>query len=119
MLVMGLLVFIANLAHGISPAAIAAGKQATYSALVGGSIVRLCERMTLRMTGPPSRRVALATLVPTVVTTLLVAAVHSLRGTPEPMLSVLPVALLSPPAFASLSYRLIQRADESAESGLA
>ena len=42
---------------------------------------------------------SVAVLLPTAVTVGTTFLVHSLRGTPEPALSTIPVALLSPPSF--------------------
>jgi hypothetical protein len=43
------------------------------------------------------------------VTVAAVFAVHSARGTPEPLLSTLPAALLGPPSFAAYAWRSVGR----------
>ena len=112
-----------NASHGALPATTAALKQFVYTFFMGALIMRFCTRIALR-SGPPSLRLALATLLPSLVTVSATYAVHSLRGTPEPLLSTLPAAILSPPSFAIWAWRvqrtgrtLWERAERSAGRG--
>jgi peptidoglycan/LPS O-acetylase OafA/YrhL len=99
--IMSALVWLLNARHGLGPAGTAAAKQAAYTFLFGGLVMRLCGVLAER---PVARfwRVA-------VVTVAAVFAVHSARGTPEPLLSTLPAALLGPPSFAAYAWRSVGR----------
>jgi hypothetical protein len=102
--VMSALVWFANAAHGPLPAAVAGGKQAAYTFLFGGLVTRLCVALAERE-GTRARRMTAAILVPSAITIAAVFAVHSVRGTPEPLLSTLPTVLLGPPSFAVFAWR--------------
>lgn len=97
-LLMGGIVWWINSSHGVLLATTAASKQAAYTFLMGGVIMRLATRLAER-NGPGWLVVATATLIPTAVTVGATFFVHSLKGTPEPVASTVPVALLSPPVF--------------------
>jgi hypothetical protein len=103
--VMSVLVLCLNASHGVWPAATAALKQAAYTFLFGGLIVRLCKSLATRRRVAARLRMALATAIPSVITIVLVYAVHSLEGTPEPLLSTVPAAVLGPPSFAVFARR--------------
>src|SRR5687767_6227583 len=79
--IMSSLVWWINSSHGVWPATTAALKQAAYTFVFGGLIMRLCSRLA-QGKGSTSLRIALATLVPSAITIALVYAVHSLKGTP-------------------------------------
>ena len=100
----GSIVFAINRSHGASSAATAAVKQATYTFFVAGFIVRNNERLARKLTHP-----LLSTLLAVTVSSTLAVGltflVHSLRGTPEPLLSTLPTALIGPPSFFVLATR--------------
>ncbi len=113
--IMSALVFGVNASHGAGPATIAALKQAAYTFLFGGLIMRLCGVLA-RRAGPVPLRVAIATVVPSLITIVLVYAVHSARGTPEPLLSTIPAAVLAPPAFATFARRAARSADGDLEA---
>jgi hypothetical protein len=97
-------VWLLNARHGAWPATTAAAKQAAYTFVFGGLVMRLCGWLAERP-GARGLRLALATLAPSLITIAAVFAVHSLRGTPEPLLSVLPAAVLAPPSFAVFAWR--------------
>ncbi len=112
---LGSIVFWINHAHGTAAAATAALKQATYTFFVAGFIVKNNERLARKR-----ERAAVALLFATAVSTCLAVGltflVHSLKGTPEPLVSTLPTALLGPPGFLVLGWRARQAAAGSAES---
>jgi len=110
--IMSGLVWWINASHGIWPATTAALKQAAYTFLFGGLIMRLCGGLAAREGSVPWR-VATATLIPSFITIGLVYAVHSMRGTPEPLWSTVPAAVLAPPAFAAFARRAARGAPES------
>lgn len=103
-LVLGAIVWAINLSHGALAALPAAAKQAAYTFFVAGFVVRLCEALAVK---PAPRLLALlsATLVPSCVAIGLTYLVHSLRGTPEPLLSTIPTILMAPPAFFVWGWR--------------
>lgn len=109
--IMGALVWWVNADHGAGPASIAALKQGAYTFLFGGLIVRLCQTLAERE-GLRRLRLGVAVAVPSLITVVLVYAVHSTRGTPEPLLSTLPAALLGPPSFAFYAWRTLQAAPD-------
>jgi hypothetical protein len=104
-LLMGGAVFFINLSHGALGATTAALKQFAYTFLMGSLIMRLCTALALRK-GPDAVMIPAAILIPSVVTIGATFFVHSLRGTPEPLLSTLPVAIASPAGFAFWSRRV-------------
>ena len=101
---LGTIVFALNRSHGTASAATAALKQATYTFFVAGFIVRNNERLARRLAAP-ARSIALATIVSSSLAVGLTFLVHSLKGTPEPVLSTLPTALMGPPSFLLLARR--------------
>lgn len=102
--ILALVVWLINASHGLAPATTAAVKQFAYTFCMGGLMMRLCTRLALQ---PGGARCVLPVAIGscsllTVGATLLV---HSLRGTPEPLLSTLPSALLAPPSFAVWAWK--------------
>ena len=102
--IMGLIVGFINRDYGLWPASTAALKQAVYTFLFGGMMIKLLYVLAGRISGL-YLSVILSSLIVTVVTVLLVFAVHSMRGTPMPLESTLPTAVLAPFGFAFLAYR--------------
>lgn len=97
--IMGSAVFYVNSEYGIDAASIATAKQAAYTFLVGGSMVRLCENVATYFQNPKVSKV-MSILVPSTLTLGLTYLVHSLKGTPDPLESTVPTLLLAPPSFA-------------------
>lgn len=94
-----------NFPHGVLGASTAALKQFAYTFLMGGLIMRLCTRLSLAKR-PDVVALALAVGVPSLVTVCATFLVHNLRGTPEPLLSTLPAAILAPLGFYVWSRRV-------------
>ena len=46
-----------------------------------------------------------AIVLPSLITSTAIFVVHNLRGTPEPLLSCIPVVVTSPPGFAFWAWR--------------
>jgi hypothetical protein len=105
---LGSIVFWLNRAHGTSPAATAALKQATYTFFVAGFIVKNNERLALKRADARAS-VVLAATVSSCLAVGLTFLVHSAKGTPEPILSTLPTALMGPPGFLLLAWRARRR----------
>lgn len=101
---LGAIVFWLNYAHGAARAVPAALKQATYTFFVAGFIVKNNERLAVRL-AKPAPSLLLATTVSSCLAIGLTFLVHSLKGTPEPVLSTLPTALMGPPGFLLLAWR--------------
>lgn len=101
---MGVIVGIINMKHGAWPATTAALKQAAYTFLFGGAIIRLLYFIVLTVPGRISS-LLLSVLIASVVTITLVYLVHSLKGTPMPVESTLPTVFLAPPGFLFLAVR--------------
>lgn len=99
------IVFGINLSHGTGGAATAAAKQFAYTFLMGGLVMRLCTRLALGSRGDATSLV-LAVSVPSLVTVSATLVLHSLRGTPEPLWSTVPAAVLSPLGFGFWARRV-------------
>lgn len=108
-LFLGLVVYAINFSHGALAALPAALKQATYTFLVSGFIVRLCENL-INQVRPMVVAWPLAILLPSAVAVGLTFLMHSLKGTPEPFYSTLPTILITPPAFAVWAWRSLKQA---------
>jgi hypothetical protein len=108
-LFLGGIVFIINMEHGAFPAFTASLKQALYTFFMGGFIMKLCENLAIRFESKVLS-ISLAIVVPCVVTTLATYLVHSLKGTPEPLLSTLPTIAFGLPAFTVWALRKRKKA---------
>ncbi len=106
-LFLGLVVYAINFSHGAFAALPAALKQATYTFLASGFIVRLCENI-INQVRPMAIAWPLAILLPSAVAVGLTFLMHSLKGTPEPFYSTLPTLLITPPAFAVWAWRSLR-----------
>ena len=105
---LGCIVFWLNRSHGAAQAGTAALKQATYTFFVAGFIVKNNERLALKWQAP-AVSMLLAATVSSCLAVGLTFLVHSLKGTPEPILSTLPTALMGPPGFFVLAWRARRR----------
>jgi hypothetical protein len=81
-LFLGLVVYAINFSHGALTALPAALKQAIYTFLASGFIIRLCENL-IKQVKPMIIAWPLAVLVPTAVAVGLTYLMHSLKGTPS------------------------------------
>jgi len=105
---LGGIVFRLNYAHGVSLATTAALKQATYTFFVAGFIVKNNEKLA-RKGANAAVSLLLAAAVSSCIAVTLTFLVHSLKGTPEPLLSTMPTALIGPPGFLILGWRARRR----------
>jgi len=105
-LFLGLSVWAINLPHGPLAALPAALKQATYTYFVAGFITRLCENLAVAIESRPLA-LAVAVAVPSCIAIGLTTLLHALKGTPEPLTSVIPTAVAAPPGF--LWYAVVSR----------
>ena len=97
-LFLAVMVWFINLPHGPLAALPAALKQATYTYFVAGFITRLCENIAVRIARRPLALFA-AVVIPSTIALGLTLLLHTLKGTPEPLRSVIPTLLTAPPAF--------------------
>lgn len=90
--------------HGLAGATTAAMKQGTYTFLFGGSIMKGCEYLASRISKTGTALLA-AVVIPSTVAICLTFGVHQLKGTPKPVESTIPTALLVIPSTAVWGYR--------------
>lgn len=109
-LVLGSVVFWINHGHGLAGASTAALKQATYTFFAAGFIAKNNERLACRWPSVP-RSLLLAVTVSSSIAIGLTYLVHSLKGTPEPLLSTVPTMLFAPPGFLALGWRARRQRD--------
>lgn len=102
---MSVIVWFVNSGHGVWPATTAALKQAAYTFLMSGVIARLCRYLASRP-WPAVFSLGAGVIVPSLIATGATYFVHSLKGTPEPVWSTVPVVVLSVPLFALWSWQL-------------
>jgi hypothetical protein len=102
--VSGSLVGWVNIDHGFLPAATAALKQAGYAFIATGLIIQLCRWLNRR---PVCRLLAtgMAIVLPLLLTMTLLYVVHSLKGTPEPLPSIIPGTVLTLIGLLLVSWR--------------
>jgi peptidoglycan/LPS O-acetylase OafA/YrhL len=110
-LIMGGLVYYVNREHGWEPSLVAAGKQALYTFFLGGWLVALCERYSLKPTRT-WKGIFQATLMVSAITITAVSVIHFIRGTPEPLPSILITVLIAPPGFLGIAWNHRMRAEQ-------
>jgi hypothetical protein len=103
-MIMGVIVGYINRKFGVWPASIAAIKQAAYTFIFGGMLTRLLYFIQGMIRGKYIS-IFLSAIIVTVITVTLVYLVHSVRGTPMPLESTIPTAVLAPFGFSFLAYR--------------
>lgn len=103
-IVMGGIVWFINMSYGWWPATTAALKQAAYTFIFGGILIKILDTITMKIQNR-YLAVAIATLTVSTVTILLVYGVHSMKGTPRPFESTLPTIFMAPPGFLALAIR--------------
>lgn len=108
-IVMGGIVWFINISFGWWPATTAALKQAAYTFILGGILIKMLDTITLKISNR-YLAVVVATLSVSALTILLVYGVHSMKGTPRPFESTLPTMIMAPPGFLALSIRKRLRA---------
>jgi hypothetical protein len=101
---LGVIVFSVNYSYGIPLALTAAMKQAAYTFFVAGFITRNNENLAILLTNKAAS-LCLAVVISSFLAIGLTFCVHSLKGTPEPLLSTLPTIFFSVPGFLILARR--------------
>jgi len=104
--VMGIVVFSINYygTKNLTGGLTAALKQATYTFIFGGTIMKICENVAISI---KKRRTALvaAVVVPSTISLLLTFGMHNLKGTPKPLASTIPTAIFVIPSTAIWGMR--------------
>ncbi len=111
--VMGCIVYWINADHGFWAALPAALKQAAYTAVAGGILTKICERMAYRFENF-SFSIFMGMIVPSVIAVTLTFAIHMLKGTPEPLNSTIPTMILAPIGFIAWGWRRRLQRDKAA-----
>jgi hypothetical protein len=103
-MLMGIVVGLINRKFGIWPASTAAVKQAAYTFFFGGMMTRLLYIIQGKIRGNFAA-IMFPVLIVTTITVSLVYIVHNMKGTPMPLESTIPTAILAPFGFSFLAYR--------------
>ena len=103
-LIMGSIVWAINSSYGWWPATTAAMKQAAYTFLFGGILIKILDTFATKIS---NRYLAVisATLMVSSITIILVYIIHNFKGTPMPFESTLPTIIMAPPGFLALAIR--------------
>lgn len=89
----------------LSGPVVAGLKQAGYTFFMAGALARMNQNLSTARNYSREARIAMGTLVPSIITSALNYGLHNLEGTPEPEISTLPTLLTSFPGFLWLSFR--------------
>ena len=103
-LVLALIVFVINFDEGWKLAMTAASKQGFYTFFAGGFMMRLVENLSIKW-DDKYLSYLIAVLIATVIAVSLTYGLHSLKGTPKPLLSTIPTLILGPPGFFRWAYK--------------
>jgi hypothetical protein len=103
-LIMGFIVGYIKRKFGAWPATTAALKQGAYTFLFGGMLTKLLYVIAGKIPGKFASSI-ISSLIVSLITVALVYAVHSMKGTPMPLESTVPTAILAPFGFTFLAYR--------------
>ena len=104
--VMGSIVFYINYheTQELTGAIIASVKQAVYTFLFGGTIMKICEHLAVRIKSKAMAILA-AIIIPSIISIGLTFGVHNLKGTPKPFESTIPTAIFVIPSTAIWGIR--------------
>ena len=112
-LVLGSIVFYVNRKHGFDAAFIASLKQFGYTFFFGGIVVRIGQRLAAEIK-PRTKALILGSMVPTIIAIGVTFLVHSLKATPEPVMSTLPTAVSAPISFSIIAWFARRKAEKKA-----
>lgn len=79
----------------IDGAITAALKQGSYTFLLGGSFMKGCEYLAIKIKNP-ALAIVLSVVIPSAITLVLTYNVHKLKGTPKPFESTIPTTIIIP-----------------------
>ena len=100
---MGGLVFWVNIDYGLGLASIAALKQFTYTFFFGGLFLKMAENLATNQENRYAG-IVMGGVMPMILTAMLTFALHSAKGTPEPLYSTLPTIIFATISFTSWSW---------------
>ena len=86
-------------------------KQGTYTFLFGGAIMKLCEYLAMAIRRQ-TLALVLSVMIPSCIAIGLTFTLHSMKGTPMPVASTIPTALLIVPITAIWGYRMRNQEDK-------
>jgi len=120
-LVMGLMVFGVNYYEtaningfpDVIGSTTAAIKQGLFTIFFGGAVMRFSERLSTEINNV-YLAIALSSIIPSTSSIILLLVIHSLKGTPEPFLSILPTAVFIYPWTAIWGIRNRRRMNKEA-----
>jgi len=102
--IMGAIVWFINMSYGWWPATTAALKQAAYTFLFGGILIKILDTIAIKIKNRYAA-IAVSALLVSTITIILVYIVHNLKGTPRPFESTLPTIIMAPLGFLALAIR--------------
>ncbi len=103
---LAVIVFIINYSNtlDLTGATTASLKQGAYTFLFGGIIMRGCESLATGV-HRKSLALALAVIIPSAIAICLTFGLHSMKGTPKPVASTIPTAVMVIPSTFIWGYR--------------
>lgn len=107
----GGIAFYANIDAGYQAALVPGLKQFVYSLLVGGTLVRITERISISL-DKKALSLFFAALVPATITTILITSIHLFKGTPNPLQTIIYTAAPTPFGFFIIAYFKRKRFDK-------
>ncbi len=108
----GSIAFYVNKNAGLEAAMVPAAKQFLYGLLVGGSLVHLSQHISVVIRHKIAA-ILLGAIIPAVITTVLITAVHLFKGTPNPFETILFTASPTPFGFLVVAFFNRERADKT------
>ena len=103
-IIMGSIVWGINSSYGWWPATTAAMKQAAYTFLFGGVLIKILDTIVMNIKNRYLAILSATTLVSSI-TIILVYIIHNFKGTPMPFESTMPTIIMAPPGFLALAIR--------------
>jgi hypothetical protein len=89
-------VFYAKFSDGVELAAIAGGEQFVFNFLLGGALMKLCEKLATRYKSK-AQAITLAILIPSIINIVLTYLMHCLdEGEVHPIMSTIPSIIFAP-----------------------
>ena len=111
-ILMGSIAYYANWQHGFEQAIIPASKQFMYTLLVGGSLVKVTERISVRYE-KRGLSLFLAIFTPVVISAILLTTIHALRGTPNVFQTIFYTLIAIPPGFITVAVYTRKKYDNA------
>ncbi len=105
---MGSVAYYINRNSGFDAAMVPALKQFFYTLLVGGSLVKVTQKISVALKHK-YLSIFLAILTPTVITAVLISAIHLFKGTPNPYETIFYTVLAAPPGVILIAIVTRQR----------